>query len=732
MKKMFTLLSSLLIAVIILAGCSMAGSQKSSSNSTSNQETGNHDAMFARYGMTQSQFIARYGDTLDYGAEIRAQEADSDFQAKIEAQIKELAENYNAAIAETESSDSSDFTFDGGTKTFLAYDGVNGYYLKDYTMRALGDNIEIWVANDLAYPDDRETPVITQAQVDTMRDEFDNTIYPIDTDFFGNPHSHTGANATLDDILELPADYYQPADGIERVIMLVDNVRDEQYYDPTYPFYIAGFYSSTFEGYMDRNIINIDTNKWEERLESHYFGTTAHELQHLIHDDNDHMEELWVDEGMADFAEYLCGYGHPWGHVNFFIDHPENSLVEWDEHADAETGPETLADYGQAYLLQLYFNDHFGKDFIKTLAQSELHGINGINAILEEFNIDVDFEEIFRRFSLALIMDSYRPGRGIYEFTSIDVKVNFESALDYDKTGVPAWGGDYKEIPNAHNIIGMKFDGIDFMPTPWQVATDPLGSDESVLWGNTGHEISNQIILEADLTGLSTATLTFDNYIDIEESWDFGFVEISLDNGETWISLANANTRDDIVDEGYPAIQEKLPGFTGHYTEWTNEEFDLSPYCGNKILICFNYMTDWGYNDTGWYIDNIAIPEIGFSDDCATLDNFRSIDEIKEVYVEYAISFVNERKSRSGSDFDADLDDEIEKCFGPFDRRSPYRVINIDPFNIDEASLFIFTRLMRRGNTYMVIWYAAPEGKKGSVECSYEFIRFKPWWRKKK
>ena len=112
---------------------------------------------------------------------------------------------------------------------------------------------------------------------------------------------------------------------------------------------------------------------------------------------------------------------------------------------------------------------------------------------------------------------------------------------------------------------------------------------------------------------VNKATLKFDNYHDIEEQWDFGVVQVSTDDGETWNSLANENTRSDVVEEGYPKIKENVPGFTGTYEDWQEESFDLSEYAGQKVLVSFRYLTDWASNDTGWFIDNIEIPEIGFS-----------------------------------------------------------------------------------------------------------------------
>lgn len=657
----------------------------------------------------------RYGDVLDIGTKLRYLEKDVEYRQQLDAQIKDKASkiNFNEEPV-SERGGENNFAFDGGTKYWLGYDVFYGYGFKTYTLRSIGKNVEIWVADDLSFEDDRPDPVITQEQVDRLRDEFDSVIYSTDTDFFGIPDSHTGVYSLLEAWGYVEEGYYTPEDGIERIIILVDNVRDESYYDQSYPFYITGFYSSAYEGYFDRNIISIDTNNWEERLEATYFGTTAHELEHLIHDDNDTYEDAWIDEGMADFAEYLCGYGHSMEHVNFFLDHPENSLVEWDDHYFAETGPETLADYGQAYLLQLYLNDHYGKEFIRTLAKNQKQGIESVNEVLSELNIGIDFEELFRRFTIAVAIDNPEPEEGIYNFESIDININYESALEYDKDGVPAWGGDYKELDKAQKIQSIKIDGIEYLLNFWKVVDDPLGNDEMVLWGNSGNEIENQLILKADLTDVDSATLKFDNYIDIEEQWDFGIVQVSTDNGQSWISLSNENTRSDIVSDGYPKIFENLPGFTGHYDNWVSEEFDLTPYIGQEILINFNYMTDWGYNDLGWFIDNIEIPEIGYYNDCSNKDGFFSIDEITETRVDYALAFIN------------------QKSLGQGNNKQNYRVLNIDPFNITEADTIQLKEFFSGGKNYVIIWYAAPEGNKGTVDYIYEITNKSEYNKNKK
>ena len=113
------------------------------------------------------------------------------------------------------------------------------------------------------------------------------------------------------------------------------------------------------------------------------------------------------------------------------------------------------------------------------------------------------------------------------------------------------------------------------------------------------------IVGTVDLTGMTEATLTFDTYYAIEANWDFGFVQVSTDGGMTWTSLANDYTTSDIVPEGHPDIAANLPGFTGSGSG--NMAFDLSAYVGGEVMIAFRYMTDWGYTEQGWFVDNIAM-----------------------------------------------------------------------------------------------------------------------------
>lgn len=129
--------------------------------------------------------------------------------------------------------------------------------------------------------------------------------------------------------------------------------------------------------------------------------------------------------------------------------------------------------------------------------------------------------------------------------------------------------------------------------------------------GGYGDEASHTMVTNVDLTNVTTAKLDYDVWYNIEEQWDFGMVQVSTDGGETWESLATPNTRTDIVEGGYPAIMENLPGYTGSSNGWIHETVDLGKYVGQEIQLQFRYMTDWGSNLDGMFVDNVQVTADG-------------------------------------------------------------------------------------------------------------------------
>jgi immune inhibitor A len=632
---------------------------------------------------------------VDVGPEIRGWEATQD----------RIADTPDAAIAELGATSATPYT---GcileTKTWMRLNSVTGSYgFTPYYLVADGPLAQIWVQASLAWPagDPRPTPEITCEQAQYMLGQFENNMYPKETSFFGMPDTHDGTSSLLEAWGYFPPGYYSDSAG--RQVVLVSNVRDENYFDSTYPLYIAGFYSPTYEGYFDRNVMTIDAYDWANRTGPSgtrpylYEGVFAHEYQHLLHSDYDPDEDNFVNEGMADLAEYLTGYGvATQGHVDAAAARPENSLTAWGDQGDLEI----LTDYGQAYLFQFYLMEQYGQSFIQALFHNPANGISGINATLATVKKKPTFAEVFHDWSVAMLVNSKNPGNGRYQFKdallkSFKLNVGTPAAPNpeaYSTPGAPPWGSDYLWVTGKpKDVARLTFNGVAYgsFPTSWT-------SDGSVLWGGTGDLIDNWAIFPT----VGGGTLTFDTKYDIEQYWDFGFVQVSTDGGYTWTSLSNAFTTDLYDPSAHPTVVANLPGLTGSTGgAWVPMSFDLSAYAGQNILVAFRYVTDWSYSEAGWYIDNVSVNSTLISDGASTAP-FQDITQILPINNDFTVTFVAGKGSG---------------------KNAQYKIKSLSLNHETEAGWIELSSILKWSDSaVMIVTFDAPEGISYYADYTYE------------
>ena len=132
--------------------------------------------------------------------------------------------------------------------------------------------------------------------------------------------------------------------------------------------------------------------------------------------------------------------------------------------------------------------------------------------------------------------------------------------------------------------------------TSTQASVDIPGGDYA-WWSGRGDDLRNT--LTRDVPAADTVTVSADAWYDIEQGYDFLYGQYSVDGGQTWTTVGR--------------------GLTGANTRWSGVRFSYKP--GNKASkFRFRYATDGGVNNTGAFIDNIAI-KAGtqtFSDDVET------------------------------------------------------------------------------------------------------------------
>jgi len=161
-------------------------------------------------------------------------------------------------------------------------------------------------------------------------------------------------------------------------------------------------------------------------------------------------------------------------------------------------------------------------------------------------------------------------------------------------------------------------DGVR-IPLPDQEAMLSVPhSGENMWWSNNDANWADyRLGHDFDLTGAVAPVFTFWTDYTIEEYWDYAFVEVSTDNGMTWVQLpdmdgitTNYDPNLRLVD--YGGLQN---GITGDSGGWMQMQFDLSAYAGSTIKLRFRYATDAAFVERGMFVDDIAIDAIGFSDD---------------------------------------------------------------------------------------------------------------------
>ncbi len=506
-------------------------------------------------------------------------------------------------------------------------------------------------------------------QVEYIMDEFDNDIYPIMTDTFIDAPAINGSNPDIwywqyifqdKNLTEADiSDMLFPTNDTGKLMIVIFNMIDENWYDgyivEDHRAYTAGYYWSLIRSMYDRNVMHIDCYDWIDRIGNNvsrpyvYESTVAHEYQHLLHDEMDPNEDTWVNEGLSMISEYICGYGISYDYISDFLWYPDNSLTVWGDQ-DWMGASQILVDYGAVLLFDVYLYDHYGGTaMMQAIFTSQLQGIEGLNeAFLNMGYNRLNFDKVYRDWRLANLFtfnDMYtNVGLYTYDLVTLDdvghyiwgeeVWAGYNYNRYWDVWSAPygypyymqPYGTDYfalildyddllLEDDNGMAYSKFVFDGDDSIRTGWQHMEAEAGKlIPSEYWysGSGVDEADLLLTQEVDLTvptedGLHMLILT--TGWNIEEQWDFGFVQVSTDGGESWTSLDDVGDycRDDIVPEGYPAIMENMPGLTGDSGGVVEVTFDLSAYDGQQILIGYRYMTDWGYTADGWYILGVEV-----------------------------------------------------------------------------------------------------------------------------
>ncbi|MFC8388882.1 MULTISPECIES: immune inhibitor A domain-containing protein [unclassified Streptomyces] len=137
-------------------------------------------------------------------------------------------------------------------------------------------------------------------------------------------------------------------------------------------------------------------------------------------------------------------------------------------------------------------------------------------------------------------------------------------------------------------------------------------------WSGSGDNLKNTLTRSVDLTGKSSAELTFDGWYEIEANYDYLYTEVSTDGGENWTAV------DGTVDgQPIPRDGSDKPALHGALDGYKKFAYSLDAYAGQKVDLRFRYQSDGGVALKGFTADQITVTADGtpvFSDNAESAD----------------------------------------------------------------------------------------------------------------
>ncbi|MGC9384976.1 MAG: InlB B-repeat-containing protein, partial [Kosmotogaceae bacterium] len=303
----------------------------------------------------------------------------------------------------------------GDTKTFWARDfSTNEDYQITATLQYSGDHCEVWAEN----PEE-----ITSGKAAELGSEFDNTIYPLITEYFYSPSDVN-------------------KDG--KVAILAIDIRDN--FDNTGAYVGGYFYSADLFNVEHSNkmeIFYIDTYptmhypKTNEINVSRAFSTLAHEFQHMVNFNRNYLVEYgnpmptWLNEGLSLAAEHLYK-GVLTSRISYYNNSSNikngHSLLYWGDNGD------TLSNYSLSYLFLQYIRTQAGSNNVfKDILLDNKNDSEAVTNALSKYGISKTFGDLMTDFRLALLIkDSNGPYgfNGDSSFSNISTQLYTGSAKD--------------------------------------------------------------------------------------------------------------------------------------------------------------------------------------------------------------------------------------------------------------------------------------------------------------
>lgn len=455
------------------------------------------------------------------------------------------------------------------------------------TLMYVTDHAYFWVQDGVKY---------NKTEAKDLVDAFENKMYPTDREFFGSEWS-------------------PGIDGDQHIYLVYTRGIGES---------VAGYFSSPDEYHPDAHkysnahemfVFNADNSPLGD---TYTYGVLAHEFQHMIHWKQDRNETSWMNEGFSEVAVLLNGY-YVSGAASEYTSDPDMQLTDWGAEPGTN-GPH----YGASFLFLTYFLDRFGEEATKALVQDQQNGLESVDNILKSINATdkqsgqpILADDVFMDWATTnyLLDGSVGDGRFVYhnypEAPQVADTETITNCPNQLTSTVHQFGVDYIHFA-CNGKYSLHFEGAT------QTGLLPMDafSGKKAFWSNKGDESDMTLTREFDFSAATgPLTLKFHTWYDLEQDYDYTYLEASSDGGKTWQIIKTPSGTDT-----NPSGNSYGWGYNGKPDGWIEESVDLSQFKGQKIQIRFEYVTDAAVNGEGFMLDDISVPEINYASDFETDD----------------------------------------------------------------------------------------------------------------
>jgi len=192
--------------------------------------------------------------------------------------------------------------------------------------------------------------------------------------------------------------------------------------------------------------------------------------------------------------------------------------------------------------------------------------------------------------------------------------------LDF-AVATPGDGSEHRLTPAEGTTTGGKQALVVALPDKEVTETIATPFDGSFYYSGAGNDLDVTMHRSFHVTPGEAVTAQV-NY-DIETDWDYAYLEISTDNGTTWVPVHT-----NLSSSENPNGQNFGEGITGASGGWVPLTSDPLPVAAESdVLVRFRYWTDGAVVNPGFMVDQIVVGDEGpltaDPNDGITLNGFR-------------------------------------------------------------------------------------------------------------